>query len=118
MLCAVPCKQISVRDGEVSKSMTIKNEIYQWVWENFAFLEGAKGPLNLQCFINLKTKEVVGGEINPRFGAGYTLSHAAGGNFIKYAYDEYFLNKLILPMENWKENLLMLRFDDELIISK
>ncbi len=115
LLCAVPRKRISTRGGEVSKSMTQKNEVYTWVWENFSSLNGATGPITLQCFLNLKTKDVVAGEINPRLAGGYTLSHAAGANFVKYALEEYLLKKTILPTENWKENVLMLRFDDEII---
>ncbi len=118
LLSAVPRKRMSVRGGEVSKSMTIKNEVYAWVWENFSTLNGALGPISLQCFFNVKTKEIVAGEINPRFAGGYTLSHASGANYIKYTFEEYLAHRAISPMENWKENLLMLRYDEEIIVDQ
>jgi carbamoyl-phosphate synthase large subunit len=118
LLCSVPRLRMTVRGGEVSKCVTIKNEIYTWVWQYFNSLPGAKGPINLQCFLNLKTKDIVAGEINPRFASGYTLSHQAGANYARYIVEEYLLSKTVLPITNWKENLLMLRYDEEILIQR
>lgn len=115
LLCAVPRQRVNVRGGEVSKAITRKNEVYQWVWENFATLEGAQGPITIQCFFHPIKKDIVAGEINPRLGGGYTLSYAAGANYLKMAIVEYMLGETPLPPASWKDELRMLRFDDEII---
>ena len=57
-------------------------------------------------------EDVVGIEINPRFGGGYPQSYAAGGNYPEMLIKEYFLGEKIAYIDDWKDNMLMLRFDD------
>ena len=59
---------------------------------------------------------IVGIEINPRFGGGYPLSYLAGGNFPKWLIEEHLLHKEVSYFEDWKDNLLMLRYDAEVLI--
>ena len=59
---------------------------------------------------------MVGIEINPRFGGGYPLSYNAGGNFPELLIREYFLNEAIEYFDNWKDDMLMLRYDDAVYI--
>ena len=49
-------------------------------------------------------------EINARFGGGYPLAHQAGAPFAKWLLEE----QLGLPStanEDWREGMLMLRYD-------
>ena len=44
-------------------------------------------------------------------------SYLAGGNFPRWIIKEYLLNETLIPVcNNWEENLLMLRYDDEVLI--
>lgn len=59
----------------------------------------------------------MGIEVNPRFGGGYPLSYLAGANFPKWIMEEYLLNKEITDNFNsWESNLLMLRYDNEILV--
>ena len=112
----MPRKRIEVRDGEVNKGKTEKNELVNYIKEHLNEIEGARGCLTMQFFFNRNTRSIVAIEINPRFGGGYPLAYIAGANFPQFIIEEYFMNKEILYIENWEDNLLMLRYDDEIII--
>jgi carbamoyl-phosphate synthase large subunit len=114
--CVVPRKRIEVRDGEVNKGKTEKNELVNYVKENLGVVEGARGCLTIQFFMNKTTRRKVAIEINPRFGGGYPLSYLAGANFPKWIIEEYLLDKKLTYFEDWEDNLLMLRYDNEVII--
>lgn len=114
--CVVPRKRIFVRAGEVNKGVTHKNEIVDYIKNKLAHIKGAAGCLTMQFFFNVKSKRVIGIEINPRFGGGYPLSYLAGANYPKYIIDEYILNKEIKYFNDWESNLLMLRYDDEVLV--
>jgi carbamoyl-phosphate synthase large subunit len=114
--CIVPRKRIFVRAGEVNKGVTHKNEIVNYVKERLYHIDGAVGCLTMQFFFNQKTKRIIGIEINPRFGGGYPLSYLAGANYPKFLIEEYMLDKEIQYFDEWENNLLMLRYDDEVLI--
>lgn len=114
--CVVPRKRIFVRAGEVNKGVTHKNEIVNYVRERLSHVEGAIGCLTMQFFFNQDIKRIIGIEINPRFGGGYPLSYLAGANYPKFIIDEHILNRNIEYFDDWENNLLMLRYDDEVIV--
>lgn len=114
--CVVPRKRIFVRTGEVNKGVTHKNEIVSYVKQRLSYIKGAVGCLTMQFFYNQASKRIIGIEINPRFGGGYPLTYLAGGNYPKYLIEEYLLGKSIEYTENWEDNLLMLRYDDEVLV--
>ncbi|RTZ49695.1 hypothetical protein EJ377_05105 [Chryseobacterium arthrosphaerae] len=58
----------------------------------------------------------MGIEINPRFGGGYPLSYLAGANYPEWLLKEYFMGHDIPYFEDWEDNLLMLRYDDEVLV--
>lgn len=116
LCCLVPRKRIEVRSGEVSKAITQKSFLIGYLKDRMSYIEGFKGCITLQVFIAKETQEVYGIEINPRFGGGYPLSYAAGANYPKWIIEEYFENKKIGYFDEWEDNLLMLRYDDEVLI--
>jgi len=114
--CAVPRKRIFVRAGEINKGVTRKNEILSAIKEQLSYINGAVGCLTMQFFFNPLTKVILGIEINPRFGGGYPLSYLAGANYPKYLIEEYLLKKELVYFDSWEHNLLMLRYDDEILV--
>lgn len=115
--CTVPRKRIFVRAGEINKGVTSKNEIVNYIKERLFKIEGAVGCLTMQFFFSQQTKRIIGIEINPRFGGGYPLSYLAGANYPKYLIEEYILGNEIRYFEDWEDKLLMLRYDDEILVS-
>ncbi|WP_031428386.1 ATP-grasp domain-containing protein [Flavimarina sp. Hel_I_48] len=115
--CAVPRKRIEVRDGEVNKGLTEHNALVPYIKEKMSFVEGARGCLTAQFFKEKDGDRVVGIEVNPRFGGGYPLSYLAGANFPKWIIDEYIFNKEVENnFDTWESNLLMLRYDNEILV--
>ncbi|MGZ0017100.1 ATP-grasp domain-containing protein [Yeosuana sp. AK3] len=115
--CVIPRKRIEVRAGEVSKGITKRNEVKTFIKEKLLFLKGAKGCITVQVFMHKKTKNIKGIEINPRFGGGFPLTYLAGGNYPKWIIQEYLQNKNLEYFDDWKEDVLMLRYDDEILVN-
>lgn len=115
--CVVPRKRIHVRAGEVNKGVTCNNEITSFVINKLSHIKGAIGCLTMQFFFNPNKERIIGIEINPRFGGGYPLSYFAGANYPKFIMEEYLLGKNISFFDDWENNLLMLRYDAEVLVS-
>ncbi|SDE87939.1 ATP-grasp domain-containing protein [Epilithonimonas hungarica] len=114
--CVIPRKRIFVRAGEVNKGVTRKNEIVNFVEKKLSNINGALGCITMQFFFNNMTKRIIGIEINPRFGGGYPLSYLAGANYPKYLIEEYILGKNVDYFDDWISDLLMLRYDSEVLV--
>lgn len=112
----VPRERIEIRGGEVSKGITRKGELYKRLFEGFKNLVGGRGCLTLQVFWDKTTDDVIGLEVNPRFGGGYPLTDSSGAKFARWLLEEYILNESIPLFEEWKENLLMLRYDTKVLV--
>lgn len=114
--CIVPRIRLQVRGGEVSKSVTVKNEIVQFIHQNLGTMEGAIGCQTIQLFYGKQNKKIYGIEINPRFGGGFPLSYLAGANYPKWLIKEYLLKEKIEPFTDWENDLLLTRYDTELLV--
>ncbi|MFB3880270.1 MAG: ATP-grasp domain-containing protein [Armatimonadota bacterium] len=130
-LCAVPHLRMEVRSGEVSKAMTVKDRGLIAAAKRLAeTLPEARGPLNFQCFVDEapspRTYRESQGEgdpririieINPRFGGGYPLTHAAGANCTRWLLQETAGLPVDEPYEDWQDGLVMLRYDEAVFVS-
>lgn len=115
--CAVPRKRLEVRDGEVNKGLTVKNDIIPYIRKHLSQIDGAVGCLTTQFFKHKNKDSIYGIEINPRFGGGFPLTYLAGANYPKWIIEEFLYSKTISEQfECWEENLLMLRYDDEILL--
>lgn len=115
--CIVPRLRIEIRTGEISKGITLKNSLITFIKEKLDNISSIVGCITLQLFADKDISQVFGIEINPRFGGGYPLSYNAGANFPSFIIREYILDEEISYTEDWQENMLMLRYDDEIIIN-
>lgn len=114
--CIVPRKRILVRAGEINKGVTSKNGMLTYLRNKLSCIEGAVGCLTAQFFLNRNTGKVTAIEINARFGGGYPLSYHAGANYPRWLIEEYFNGRTINYTEDWEDGLLMLRYDDEVLV--
>ncbi len=111
-LRSLVCRErIEVRSGEVSKGITRKDFVYDYLVHKLSTLPGARGCITFQFFVNKSLSDIKGLEINPRFGGGYPLTHKSGAKYTDYLISEYFLGKDISFYDQWESELLMLRYD-------
>ena len=114
LICVVPRQRLEVRCGEVAKARTSKDKlIIDEIKKLSKHLKGAFGCLTIQIF--KRDKDIVFIEINPRFGGGYPLSFLAGADYAKFIKDIY-ENKKLNYFEEWQDNLIMLRYDAEVLV--
>jgi carbamoyl-phosphate synthase large subunit len=114
--CVVPRIRIAVRGGETNKGITCKNKLISIVKNKLGTIEGARGCLTLQVFLDKESEDIYGIEINPRFGGGYPLSYLAGANYPAWIIQEYLQNETIEWFDDWEDKLLLLRHDQEMIV--
>ena len=113
---AVPRERIEIRAGEINKGRTHKGYLLDYLREQLDHIDGCVGTICVQAFYNEATHDVVGIEINPRFGGGFPLSYAAGANFPQFIIQEYILNQNLQYSDQWSDQKLMLRYDDAVFI--
>ena len=103
-------------DREVSKGATRRNALYEELVEKMAVLEGARGCITAQFFVSKTDNTTYGVEINPRFGGGFPLTYAAGGNYPGWLIQEYIGGQDIPFSDDWENNLIMLRYDAKVLV--
>lgn len=111
----VPRERIEIRSGEINKGMTHKNYLVGFLKEKLGCLPGVRGCICVQLFYREADNDVVGIEINPRFGGGYPLSYYAGANFPRYVVREYLHDECVDYTDEWQDKTLMLRYDAQVI---
>jgi len=78
----VPRERIRTLAGESIQSVTLdRPDLDPWIERTLAVCSrlGARGPLNIQAFLTRSGPVLT--EINPRFGGGFPLTRAAGGDY-------------------------------------
>lgn len=116
LTCLVPRRRLEVRAGEVSKGVTRRDHVYDYLLPRLRKLEGARGCLTLQLFADDTTGRFAALEINPRFGGGFPLSYEAGANYPGWLIDEYLLGRSVGFFDDWEPDLLMLRYDAKVLV--
>ncbi len=115
--CIVPRKRLEVRDGEVYKALTVANSLVPYIKERLGYIEGAVGCLTSQFFKHKTEDKIYGIEINPRFGGGFPLSYLSGANYPKWIIQEFLRDeKIDEQFDCWERDLLMIRYDDEILV--
>jgi carbamoyl-phosphate synthase large subunit len=113
----VPRERIEIRAGEINKGRACKTWLVDYLKERMNKMEGVIGTICIQLFVNDETHEVYAIEINPRFGGGYPLSYYAGANFPRNIIKEYIDGEAIEYSDDWRDNTIMLRYDNQIIIN-
>jgi carbamoyl-phosphate synthase large subunit len=115
--CLVPRERIEVRAGEVSKGVTRKNKVYDYLLPFLKKITGARGCLTIQLFANLDQDSFYGLEINPRFGGGFPITYSAGAHYPSWLISEYLNGNDVGFYDQWEIDLLMLRYDNKKLVS-
>jgi carbamoyl-phosphate synthase large subunit len=111
--CVVPRRRIEVRSGEVSKSQVVKNaDIMTQAARLAELLHAGPGVITLQLFVT-KGGQIRFTEINPRFGGGAPLSIHAGADFPRWILQELTGRQPRIGFDDFKDGLIMLRYDAE-----
>lgn len=113
---AVPRERIEIRAGEINKGRTVKEFLEPYIHQHLSYIDGCEGCICGQFFYDKESGDIVGIEINPRFGGGYPLSYAAGANYPEFLIREYYLDENIPYSNNWTDSMLMLRYDDAIFV--
>jgi carbamoyl-phosphate synthase large subunit len=116
LICMVPRQRVEVRGGEISKGRTNK-ALIDLLKEPMSKIKNAFGCLTLQVFKSKTTDQIYGIEINPRFGGGFPLSNAAGAKYPEFLLREVFINEKLSYTDDWEDQLVMLRYDAEVLVS-
>lgn len=114
--CLVPRQRIEVRGGEVSKGVTRKGVVYDYLLERMKSLQGARGCITFQVFVDIDSQEFYALEINPRFGGGFPLTNESGAKYPEWLIREYLIGEEVTFHDGWKENLMMLRYDAQVLV--
>jgi carbamoyl-phosphate synthase large subunit len=114
----VPRKRIRTVGGESIEGVTIAGpEIQDWtikVLESCQKL-AARGPITIQCFLT-KSGPVLT-EINPRFGGGFPLAHAAGGHYTEWIMQMLAGDAVDACLGSYKSGLYMTRYYEDIFTS-
>ncbi len=109
----VPRKRIEVRAGEVSKGQIVKHDrILSQGRDLIETLGAGPGVVTIQL-IEESNGNIKFIEINPRFGGGAPLAIKAGANFPKWILQQLIGKSPRIKFDGFKDNLTMLRYDDE-----
>lgn len=115
IISIVPRKRIATRSGEIIKGKIIKDrEIINDIKRMLEILKPI-GQITIQC---MKTKDGIKYiEINPRFGGGVPMSIKAGADSCENLY-RLLNSEKIEYNEEYKDNLIFLRFDDSIMLDE
>lgn len=111
----VPRRRLATRSGEISKGLIVKNKRVIEDIKRLVKILKPIGHITIQC---MDTKEGIKYiEINPRFGGGAPMSISAGADSCVNLY-KIILGEKLTYTEEYKENLLCVRYDETLYIDK
>jgi carbamoyl-phosphate synthase large subunit len=112
----VPRLRIRAVGGESIQGVTLPDEgLRDWLSQALEFVAGMGGigPVTLQAFMT--SKEPTFSEINPRFGGGFPLALAAGGDYPEWIMSMLEGSRVAPRLGEYRRHLYMTRYYVELI---
>ncbi|HHX70953.1 MAG TPA: ATP-grasp domain-containing protein [Gallicola sp.] len=115
LITVVPRLRIATRCGEISKGKIIKdNEIIEDIKKLVKVLKPI-GQITVQLIKTKKGIEYI--EINPRFGGGAPMSIQSGADSCENLY-RLLMGEKLEYNENYRDNIIFLRFDNSICIDE
>jgi carbamoyl-phosphate synthase large subunit len=114
-LNAIPRTMIESKGGESIKGMTIRDGELIEFGRRVAETVGIRGPANVQCFREPDGALLVT-DVNPRFGGGFPLPHAAGGRYPELALALARGERPEPRLGDFREGVVMTRFFSQLTL--
>ncbi|MFH0935742.1 MAG: ATP-grasp domain-containing protein [Candidatus Omnitrophota bacterium] len=115
ILQAIPRQRITVKAGMSYKGKIYKDRRLMEYGRKIAEKFRISGPANIQCIVNKGRIYLI--EVNPKFAAGLPLTVAAGVNIPLILVKLAFGIKVAKKELEFKSNLSMLRFWEEIFVS-
>jgi carbamoyl-phosphate synthase large subunit len=111
----VPRRRIRTLGGESVQGVTLDHDpnVEDWIEQILRLCSklGAMGPLTIQAF--LSTDGPILSEINPRFGGGFPLALAAGGQYATWLLDMAEGRSVEPRLRQFESGLFMTRYNVE-----
>lgn len=116
--CVVPRRRLEVRNGEVSKSLIVKDAAIMEAGRRVADVLGeCRGVVTVQCMRTPQGRiRVI--EINPRFGGGVPLAIHAGADFARWILQELTGRKPSISPAAFRDDIAMLRHDESVFVPR
>lgn len=114
ILTVVPRVRLEVMGGEVTRTITCRNNTLDKLSRQVIETYGLRGPVTLQFIHDLDKNRYLLMEVNPRLGGGVVCSIYAGAPITDYILDES-RGITLKPCDDWAYNTLMARYQKEAI---
>jgi len=110
-------EKLLMRSGETDKSISIHNEKIERLIKDLINKTDFRGPIDIDCF-EFEGEYYIS-EINPRFGGGYPHAYELGCDHMSYIANNLQGNKNNpYKTYNYKQGLIMMKYDDVKIIKE
>jgi len=113
-ICMVPRQRLAVSGGEVTTSVTLRDETILDLCRKILSTGSFQGPITIQFIRDMQTLQTYVMEINPRLGGGVINSIEAGADIPGFILQEA-MGQEPSPCVRWQENVLMTRYQKEVI---
>ncbi len=111
--CCVPRERTETRGGLCYSARTVSNKEFLPIAEEIVKLYDFYGPINIQFIEHNKQLYCI--EVNPRFAGSSIITTASGINLFEFIYND-FTGKELTYLNNYKENLVMNRYWEEVFV--
>lgn len=114
ILCAVPRLRVEVIGGEVSRTITVRNEELESLARKTISRLELRGAVTLQFIEDLDTGRLLLMEINPRLGGGAVCAVHAGADIPSYILRSA-LGLPLDPCTAWRAGTEIVRYQQEVV---
>ena len=113
-LVTVPRRRLEIMGGEVTRTVTCRNEALEELSRQVIDKFMLRGPATLQFLHDLDNDRYLLMEVNPRLGGGVICSIYAGAPITDYILKEA-VGATVSPCSDWAPGTLMARYQKEAI---